>query len=107
MTTRRWMVVIAITSTLLAVKAYLSRVADEYRVIAEHHDLQGFALSEGRQWSGPLDDQTHIFIGSDDDEELRGRDLAIVLWHVKLAKKYRIAALSPWFAVPPDSPEPD
>jgi hypothetical protein len=107
MTTRRWMVVIAITSTLLAVKAYLSRVADEYRVIAEHHDLQGFALSEGRQWSGPLDDQTHIFIGSDDDEELRGRDLAIVLWHVKLAKKYRIAALSPWFAVPPDSPEPE
>ena len=107
MTTRRWMIIIAIAATLLAVKVHLSRVADEYRAIAEYHDLQGFALSNGRQWSGPLDEQTHIFIGSDDGEELRGRDLAIVLWHVRMANKYRSAALSPWFPASPDSSEPD
>jgi hypothetical protein len=108
MTARRWMIVIAIAATLLAVKVHLSRVADEYRAIAEHHDSLGLALSSGRQWSGSLDEETHIFInGSDDEEELRGRDLATVLWHMRLAKKYRSAALCPWLPVPPDSPEPD
>ena len=108
MTARRWMIVIAIAASLVAVKVHLSRVADEYRAIAEHHDSQGLALSSGRQWSGSLDEETHIFInGSDDEEELRGRDLAIVLWHLRLAKKYRSAALGPWLPVPPNSPEPD
>ena len=111
MTTRRWMIAIAFAATVLAVKVQLSRVADEYRAIAEYHDLQGFALSGGKQWSGPLDERTHIFINGhdddDDDDELRGRDLAVVLWHIRLANKYRSAALCPWSFVPPDPPEPE
>jgi hypothetical protein len=112
MTTRRWMVVIAIAATLVAVKVHLSRVADEYRVIAEYHDSQGHAVAGARHWSGPLDGDTTISIGcdgcgSESDEELKGRDLAMFLWHKRLAKKYESAAECPWFRVPPDSPEPD
>ena len=106
-TARWWMIVIAIAAALLAVKVHLSWVADKYRAVAEHHDLQGFALLGGRHWSGPLDEETHIFIGSDDGEELRGRDLAKVLWHVRLARKYQIAALRPWLPVSRDSLEPN
>jgi hypothetical protein len=41
------------------------------------------------------------------DEELKGRDLARVLWYIKLSEKYQDAALRPWIPVPPDPPEPN
>jgi hypothetical protein len=113
--TARWrmiviLIIIIMAATLVAMKVHLSRVADEYRAIAEHHDSQGLALSSGKKWSGSLDEETHIFINggnNGDEEELMGRDLAIVLWHARLAKKYENAAERPWIPVPPDPPEPD
>jgi hypothetical protein len=103
-------VVIMMAATLVAMKVHLSRVADEYRAIALHHDSQGLALSNGKKWSGPLDEDCNISINggnNGDEEELRGRDLAIVLWHMRLAMKYQSAAERPWIPVPPDPPEPD
>jgi hypothetical protein len=104
MTTRRWMIAVAIAATLLAVRAHLSHVADQYRARAERHESQSFELSRERWWSGSLDEHTNISIGSGavGAEELGGRDLAMVLWHERLSKKYRIAARRPWFPVPPD-----
>jgi hypothetical protein len=112
MTARRWIIVIAIAATLVAVKVHLSRLADEYLAIAEYHDSQSQAVAGARHWSGSLDGDTTISIGCDGcgpegDEELKGRDLAMFLWYKRLAKKYRSAALCPWLSVPPDSPEPD
>jgi hypothetical protein len=111
MTTRRWMVAVALFAALLAVKAHLSRVAEQYRAIAKRHDEQSFLLAHGKHWSGPLDGHCHISIdytgsGHADGEELKGRDLARVLWHIRLAEKYESAALRPWRPVPPDPPEP-
>jgi hypothetical protein len=109
MTTRRWMVAIAIVATLLAIGVHLSHVADKYRAMAKHHELHASAVSFGKRWSGSLDEQTWISVGTgfDDAEELKGRELALFLWHEKLSQKYRIAAGCPWFPVPPDPPEPD
>jgi hypothetical protein len=112
MTARRWMIVIAIAATLVAVKVHLSRVADEYRAIAEYHDSQSRAVAGARHWSGSLDGDTTIYIGCDGcgpegDEELKGRDLAMFLWHERLSRKYDLAALRPWTPVPPDPPEPN
>jgi hypothetical protein len=91
MTARRWMIVIAIAATLVAVKVHLSRVADEYRAIAEYHESQSQAAAGARHWSGSLDGDSTIFIGCDGcgpegDEELKGRDLAMFLWHERLSR---------------------
>jgi hypothetical protein len=112
MTTRRWMVAIAIVAALLAVKVHLSHVVDHYIDIAEFHESQSHAVAGARHWSGPLDGDTNISIGClgcgpDGDEELKGRDLAIFLWHKKLSKKYQTAALGPWISVPADPPKPN
>jgi hypothetical protein len=112
MTTRRWMVAIAIVAALLAVKVHLSLVAEQYIYIAEDHESQSRAVAGARHWSGPLDGDTNISIGClgcgpDGDEELKGRDLAIFLWHKKLSKKYQTAALCPWISVPADPPKPN
>jgi hypothetical protein len=112
MTARRWMIVIAIAATLVAVKVHLSRLADEYRAIAGYHESQSQAVAGARHWSGSLDGDTIISIGCDGcgpegDEELKGRDLTMFLWHKRLSKKYDFAALRPWITVPPDPPEPD
>jgi hypothetical protein len=92
MTARRWMVAIAIVADVLAVNVHLSRVADQYRAIAEHH------YSHRNTSTGS---------GSAGSEELERRDLVRARWHMKLGDKYRIAALRPWIPVPPDPPEPD
>jgi hypothetical protein len=119
MTTRRWMVAIAIVAALLAVGVYQSHVADQwcavaakYRAVAECHESQSHAVAGARHWSGPLDGDSTISIGCvgcgpEGDEELKGRDLAIFLWHQRLSKKYETAAFCPWIAVPPDPPEPN
>jgi hypothetical protein len=109
MTTRWWMVAVAIVATLLAAKVHLSRVADQYRAIAKHHQSQSFAVSSGKQWSGSLDDHSYMDVGTGDPnaEELKGRELAVFLWHFKLCNKYEDAALRPWLPVPPDPPEPN
>jgi hypothetical protein len=112
MTTRRWMVAIAIVAALLAVKVHLSHVVDHYIDIAEFHESQSHAVAGARHWSGPLDGDTNISIGClgcgpDGDEKLKGRDLAIFLWHKKLSKKYQTAALCPWISVPADPPKPN
>ncbi len=106
MTTRRWTVAIAIVATLLAVGVHLSHVADQYRAIAEYHKSQSRALAGARHWSGSLDEHRNISIGcigcgSAGDEELKGRDLARVLWHKRLSEKYQDAALRPWIPGPP------
>jgi hypothetical protein len=118
MTARWWTIVlvigIGIATTLVAVKVHQSRVADEYRAIAENHSSQFFALIIGKKWSGSFidingDDHFIDFNGGNtgNEEELKGRDLAIVLWHSGLADKYQSAAERPWLHVPPDPPKPD
>jgi hypothetical protein len=110
MTTRWWMVAVAIVAALLAVKVHLSRVADQYRAIAKQHQSQSFAVSSGKQWDGSSPDgrwSIHIGTTEPNAEELKGRELALFLWHYKLSHKYEDAALCPWFPVPPDPPEPN
>lgn len=112
MTTRRWMVAIAMVAIVLTVRIYLWNLAHQYRALAKYHESQHFALARGRHWSGSLDESRYISIGSFGygsvgDAVLKGRDLAIVLWHIKLSEKYQYAALHPWIPIPPDPPKPD
>ena len=106
--TARWTIVlvigIGIATTLVAAKVHLSRVAVEYRAIAEGHSSQFSALIIGKKWSGSFidingDDHFIDFNGGStgNEEELKGRDLAIVLWHSELADEYQSRRSAPGY----------
>ena len=103
------MAAIAIVVALITLRVRLSHVADQYRATARYHGSQSFALLRGRHWSGSLDGRRNISINSwpASGGELKGRDLAIVLWHLELSDKYQTAALLPWIPLPPDPPAPN
>ena len=114
-TVRRMMVAVAIVAIFLAAAVHLARIADRdarlsrrYRDLAAFHNAECITLSWGKYWRGP-DGEYHAsgVLPSDPKAvELKGRELALYLWHSKLGDKYGFAADHPQLVVAPDPPEP-
>ena len=115
MTTRRWIIAVAIVAILLAVKVHLSRVADQY--LAEQRNATsrnlGRCLAES-YWSGPLDDHRNLSIGSIGGspssvvgEELKGREARSSPLAHQALRKVRSQRTPPPVPIPPDPPEPN
>jgi hypothetical protein len=81
-TTRRWMITVAVVALLL----YLERRRRSFE-----------SLAAFRLWPGVASTRHNPNL----------RLKKITLWHWDLARKYRYAAQYPWLPVEPDPPEPE
>ena len=89
MTTRRWMVAVAVVGIALAV-TFERR--DRFRKIAVHHRAEFMKL---------IPKMNKISYQGDDPLML------LMEWHESMRLKYERAALRPWFPVRPDPPMPE
>ena len=99
MTTRRWMVAVAIVGLSLAFLIAMDRRVAYLARTAEYHEKQAALAGRGHE------------------EFSRGglirafppaaHETRVMEFHRRLAEKYRKAAIHPWLPVAPDLPEPD
>jgi hypothetical protein len=98
MTTRRWMIVIAVVALLMTgafeVKRALRRASAYSQLAATHAMFRAFSLAEADLYRG------NHFI------RLEARERALARHQGALAAKYERAARYPWLPVEPDPPEP-
>lgn len=107
MTTRRWMLAVAVAAAVLVTGIGLSRRSERFSALAREHDARSRETAVGKHWSGPLDADEGISIATfPDGGEMTAREAALFVWHVKLKEKYEQAALQPWRPVPSDPPQP-
>jgi hypothetical protein len=111
MTTRRWMVAIAVVAIVLAATTELPRRAQRFRALAQAHGA-AVKTARGKRWTGDLERHGHVNIaysyldGRPPDQEMTRHEVALVLWHLELMQKYNAAAERPWLPVEPGPPEP-
>jgi hypothetical protein len=111
MTTRRWMIAVAIVATLMAVgfeAARATRRAREYRVLANSHAaFRDIYFREAYRVHHAAVDRA----AGDSSREMgllvESHQRALAWYHHALAVKYRRAALYPWLPVEPDPPAPE
>ena len=108
MTTRRWMVAVAIVAILIGVGLELSRRSRRFaRLAADHSNgaLEHFGtlMAFG---GGPPPNRDVPPAGLGPARYLH-RAKALLNYHSELTEKYQRAARYPWLAVAPDPPEPD
>jgi hypothetical protein len=96
MTTRRWMIAVAIVGIgLLACRYFV------FRALAAYHESK-------TAWSIACTDRGCIYRDHNGKFMTRA-DVAASPWHEKVSKIYRSAARRPWLAaepIPPEPPEP-
>jgi hypothetical protein len=86
MTTRRWMLVVAVVSLV----CLLEHRRRSFESLAAYHESKTALV-----FSMILSTEDHLY---------RER---VCEWHASLAPKYRYAAHYPWLPVEPDPPEPE
>jgi len=107
MTTRRWMLAVAVAAAALVTGIGLSRRSERFSALARAHDARSVETAGGKHWSGLLDAGRNISIASfPDGGEMTAREAALFVWHIKLKEKYEQAALQPWRPVASDPPRP-
>jgi hypothetical protein len=90
MTTRRWMVLVAVLAVpLAAVSICIARAAHFQGIAGKHQSQVQIGATPFKTFAG-----TCYYL----------TDLG--LWHADMAAKYERAARYPWLPVPPDPPEP-
>jgi hypothetical protein len=85
MTTRRWMILVAVVGMALDLWVLLQRRTERFTRIAEYHESHDPYLRPRFSWYIP----------------------PFEVWHHQMALKYRRAADEPWLPVAPDPPEPN
>ncbi len=99
MTTRRWMVAVAIAG-LLCLLEYRRR---EFAALATYHGAKATAGAIIRRGSMGM----KVTYVDPDGNVITMDDLGVARWHETLAAKYRRAARYPWLPVDPDPPGPE
>jgi hypothetical protein len=92
MTTRRWMIVVALVGLACATTLLILERRKRFARIAWEHF---HAL--------PVASYVDIVTG---DERRLLWNKRVMAWHAELSKKYQYAARYPWLPVDPDLPEP-
>ncbi len=111
MTTRRWMVVVAISAMVIAASLWVSRAllrAQEYRRLAIVHLAFGnLCFGEAGEYRYAAD-HSRASDRRDRDElqMIEAHQLKLANYHHDMARKYEHAARYPWLPVEPDPPPP-
>jgi hypothetical protein len=101
MTTRRWMVAVAVVGVALCV-FHLWRLSREYQRRADLY--AGHFIWEGD--GGVELEALQRMSRAQWDAYILGRYEEILRWRAQMEAKYRRAARYPWLSVEPDPPEP-
>jgi hypothetical protein len=101
LTTRRWMVVMALIGMTLAAWTEIERRRSRFQRLARAHLDSVIGLGVG---FGPPSGLGLIGIGPD-GRPLTEREKELDLWHLRLHLKYAEASRYPWKSVPPDLPK--
>ncbi len=109
MTTRRWMVVVAVVALAISGGLRLKQRRDYFLSLARSHEQKmPSSTAEGKAWKSRFGSTSRI---SSEEIMLLGRDFDRLMnradYHASLARKYRRAARFPWLSVEPDPPEPE
>jgi hypothetical protein len=107
MTTRRWMIAVAVVAVMLA--ATLFRRHLRLRERGDYHARQEEVLTdrarhleqlalEFADWKPGIVAQWRAYVACEAE---------IGAWHARLKEKYRHVARYPWLAIEPDPPEPE
>ena len=108
MTTRRWMVSVAVLAVGLAAAALFRR----HLILRERGDYharrEGVHTAQARR-IGPI---APVFADrypgiADELRAYAAGETEIGAWHARLKEKYRRVARFPWLAIEPDPPEPE
>jgi hypothetical protein len=83
-TVRSMMVAVAVVAIWFGLNSWMGRRAARFRALWRDHILKVGEISSPKPWP----------------HEVQG------YYHLKMAEKYRVAALRPWLLVEPDPPEP-
>jgi hypothetical protein len=92
MTTRRWMIAVAVVGLICAVSVFLKERRERFARIAWRH-VHAVELS-------------HLVHGGPAAPQFLLRKKRVMVWHKEMARKYEYAARYPWLPVEPDPPEP-
>ena len=107
MTTRRWMVAVAVVGLLL----FLEHRRRSFVSIAAYHEsktvfIESFSSGSFREPVGSGSQPLEIQYFAPDGHVMTAEDLKVADWHEAMARKYRRAARYPWLPVERDpSPE--
>jgi hypothetical protein len=107
MTTRRWMIAVAVVAILMGAGLELGRRSRRFaRLAAYHSDVAlehfGTQMSLG-VWPPQLQDLSVAELAR---VRILSRVRASVIYHSSLTQKYERATRYPWLPVEPDLPEP-
>jgi hypothetical protein len=106
MTTRRWMVAVAVVALI----AWGIHRRNSFQRLAAWHRSQIFPPSPGlsvRISENSAPTTRRWWIGEDGNVWLSAQLLRENSWHTQMAEKYRRAARYPWLPVEPDPPKPE
>jgi len=112
MTTRRWMIAVAVVAVAAGTLVEVMKVSDlaaYYREKSAEHCMWEAVHRESAErfrglWLKAIEDRDPEY---DDYRETREWDRRRVEYHAAMTKKYEQAALNPWLPVPPDPPPPE
>ena len=106
MTTRRWMVAMAIAAVVLGAERMWQRWAALRRRAADHEATSSVLAMIRNRGEYPycslgIHDMPLVY-----NSETAPIHAACVLYHTRMLRKYRLAMLHPWLPVEPDPPGP-
>jgi hypothetical protein len=103
MTTRRWMIVVAVAA-LIMTRAEVRRRQNEFQRLAAHHKKERSLIVAGR---GRKSGDIEIWLRHDPSKNSwRLSSVWKAVYHSRMREKYERAARYPWLPVEPDPPEP-
>jgi hypothetical protein len=109
MTTRRWMIAVAVMAVMLAAAAALFRRRLGLRERGDYHARRGGILTDRARGFEQLalkfaDREPRI---TAEWRAYAACEAEIGAWHARLKEKYRHVARYPWLPIEPDPPEPE
>jgi hypothetical protein len=107
MTTRRWMMAVAVVAVMLAAPAIFRRHLSLRDQGDYHARMEGVHTYQARMIGQPTLDFADREPGiAAEWRTYAAFEAEIGAWHARLKEKYRHAARYPWLAIEPDPPEP-
>ena len=108
MTTRRWMIAVAVVGVMLAAAALFRRHLTLRELGDYHARMEGVLMDRARLLGQPsLEFANRYPVIAAEWRTYAACEAEIGAWHARLKKKYRRAARYPWLAIEPDPPKPE
>lgn len=97
MTTRRWMIAVAVVALACATTILIMERRERFARIARQHSgvFPPFAFADMAIATEPKRERLNLW------------SRCVMVWHAEMAQKYQYAARYPWLPVEPDPREPE